>query len=96
MLTAVVAGFFRLGIVDAGMVPAVAGVLIGGVRFARGDGSLLIAFGAAVIVQLADIVLVAFGLSYEGQLMAMALAMLAAAAWPQLRAAGRLAPARQP
>lgn len=96
MLTAAVAGGFRLGIVDTSMIPAVAGVLIGGVRFARGDGSLLTAFGAAAILQLADIMSVALGLSYEGQLMAMALVMLLAAAWPQLRAAAGLAPARQP
>ena len=96
MLTAAVAGGFRLGIVDTSMIPAVAGVLIGGVRFARGDGSLLTAFGAAAILQLADIMSVALGLSYEGQLMAMALVMLLAAAWPQLRAAAGLAPAATP
>ena len=61
ILMACLGGTFRLGIVDTYLVPAVAGAVIGGVRFARGDGSLLAAFGAALIVQVADTLLVALG-----------------------------------
>ncbi|HVT51648.1 MAG TPA: hypothetical protein VHE77_08775 [Dongiaceae bacterium] len=89
VVTAAIGGGFRLGIVDTSMIPAVAGAVIGGVRFARGDGSLLAALGATLLIQCADTLLVAFGLSYEARLFAMALAMLAAAALPQLEA-GRL------
>ncbi|HVZ01122.1 MAG TPA: hypothetical protein VHA35_16570 [Dongiaceae bacterium] len=85
ILMACLGGTFRLGIVDTYLVPAVAGAVIGGVRFARGDGSLLAALGAALVVQGADTLLVALGLSYEARLMAMAAAMLAAATLPQLR-----------
>jgi ribose transport system permease protein len=87
VLTAAIGGGFRLGIVETSMIPAVAGAVIGGVRFARGDGSLIAAFGATLIVQVADTLLVALGLSYEARLIAMAAAMLAAATLPQLRRA---------
>lgn len=94
ILLACVGGGFRLGIVDNSLIPAVAGAVIGGVRFARGDGSLLAAFGAALLVQIADTLLVALDLSYEMRLMAMAAAMLAAATLPavtapRLRSSGR-------
>jgi ribose transport system permease protein len=86
VLAASIGGTFRMGLVDTYLVPAVAGAVIGGVRFARGDGSLLAAFGAALVVQVADTLLVALGLSYEARLVAMALAMLVAATLPQLKA----------
>jgi ribose/xylose/arabinose/galactoside ABC-type transport system permease subunit len=95
MLAAAIGGNFRLGLVDTYLVPAVAGAVIGGVRFARGDGSLFAAFGAALLVQAADTLLVSLGLSYEARLMAVALAMLAAATLPRLGTAGGVAPYRR-
>jgi ribose transport system permease protein len=89
ILLACIGGTFRVGLVEPFLVPAVAGAVIGGVRFARGDGSLLAAFGAALVVQVTDTLLVALGLSYEARLIVIALAMLAAATLPQLKA-GRL------
>jgi ribose transport system permease protein len=86
VMTAAIGGGFRLGIVDTSMIPAVAGAVIGGVRFARGTGSLLAALGTALLVQCADTALVALGLSYETRLVAMAAAMLLAATLPQLTA----------
>jgi ribose/xylose/arabinose/galactoside ABC-type transport system permease subunit len=86
ILVACLGGTFRLGIVDTYLLPAVAGAVIGGVRFARGGGSLLAAFGAALVVQVADTLLVALGLSYEARLAMLAAAMLAAATLPQISA----------
>jgi hypothetical protein len=65
------------------------------VRFARGDGSLFAAFGAALLVQAADTLLVSLGLSYEARLMAVAMAMLAAATLPRLGTAGGVVPYRR-
>jgi ribose transport system permease protein len=95
ILMAAVGGNFRIGLVDTYLVPAVAAAVIGGVRFARGDGSLVAAFGAALTIQVADTLLVALGLSYEARLIVMAAAMLAAGTLPQLKVAGRMVVGRR-
>jgi ribose transport system permease protein len=89
MLTACIGGTFRLGIVDTSMIPAVAAAVIGGIHFARKNGSVLAALGAALMLQVVDTLLVTLGLGYEVRLMAIAAAMLAAALLPPPDIVGR-------
>lgn len=84
ILAAAIGGNFRMGLVDTYLLPAVAGAVIGGVRFGRAGGSLLAAMGGALLVQPVDTALVTLNLSYELRLMLIATAMLAAVTLPQL------------
>jgi len=71
ILLACTGGNFRLGLVDVYMVPVVAGAVLGGIDFIGGRGTLLAAFGAVLLLQVADTALVGLGLGYEARLAVM-------------------------
>ena len=71
ILLACSGGAFRMGLVDVYLVPVVAGAVLGGIDFAGGRGTLLAAFGAVLILQVADTALVGLGLGYEARLAVM-------------------------
>ena len=75
-LLACIGGGFRLGLVDVTLVPVVAGVVLGGIDFRGGRGSLLAAIGAVLVLQVADTLLVGFGLGYEARTAALAAVIL--------------------
>ena len=80
ILIALFGGTFRVGLIDTYLLPTIAGVVVGGVAFGGGRGALCAVVAASIAIQIADAMLLAFGLSYEARLIALAGIVLAASA----------------
>jgi ribose transport system permease protein len=75
-LLACIGGSFRPGLVDVYLVPVVAGAALGGIDFISGRGSTVAAFGAILILQVLDTLLVGLGFGYEARLAVMGFIIL--------------------
>jgi ribose transport system permease protein len=81
VMMAVLAGQAHVGLGDTWLTPTLAAIVVGGVPFRGGRGTLLGVIGGVLMVQAFDMVLVGQGLDSQERLVALGLIMLAASVY---------------